>query len=105
MQKKDASGLRGMIRRFAHRYNESSFGHWFPLIFADRINVAEGILGDFSKGKVPNILKEKGRKSAWKHNRRKFTTGIVVKAVIAAAVFAMIFAGQKQKKRKRRPAN
>ncbi len=29
------SGLSGMIRRYAFRYSESSYGHWLPLLLAD----------------------------------------------------------------------
>src|SRR5688572_23491240 len=30
------TGLSGMLRRFAFRYSESSYGHWLPLMLADR---------------------------------------------------------------------
>src|SRR6476661_4521598 len=36
------SGLSGMIRRFAFKYSESSYGHWLPLVLADRVNMIEG---------------------------------------------------------------
>jgi hypothetical protein len=36
------AGLSGMIRRFAFRYSESSYGHWLPLMLADRVGVVEG---------------------------------------------------------------
>jgi hypothetical protein len=36
------SGLSGSIRRFAFRYSESSYGHWLPLMLADRVSVVEG---------------------------------------------------------------
>src|SRR3982751_4213672 len=34
-------GLSGVIRRFAFKYSEGSWGHWLPLILADRINEIE----------------------------------------------------------------
>src|SRR3712207_1752963 len=38
------SGLSGVIRRIAFRYSESSYGHWLPLMLADRVSVVEGVL-------------------------------------------------------------
>src|SRR5215212_5352260 len=40
------SGLSGVLRRIAFRYSESSYGHWLPLMLADRVSVVEGVLGD-----------------------------------------------------------
>ncbi len=37
------SGRSGKIRRYAFQFSESSYGHWLPLLLADRINVVEGI--------------------------------------------------------------
>src|ERR687884_1988248 len=54
------AGLSGMIRRFAFQYSESSYGHWLPLMLADRVNVVEGILQDLMKGHVPNVFAESG---------------------------------------------
>jgi hypothetical protein len=82
------SGLSGMIRRYAFKYSESSYGHWLPLLLADRVNVVEGIVDDLRHGHVPNIFAEKGWKAGWKHNRngiiRSVVTGVVVSTVIVA---------------------
>ena len=80
------SGLSGMIRRFAFRYSESSYGHWLPLVLADRVAVAEGVLDDLTHGHVPNIFGELGWKAAWKHNRKGLVTSILVGAVLTSAV-------------------
>src|SRR5688572_20324187 len=74
------SGLSGMIRRFAFKYSESSWGHWLPLILADRVNVVEGIVDDIKQGQVPNFLAERGWNAEWKYNR----TGLIRKAMIGA---------------------
>ncbi|MFS8617172.1 MAG: hypothetical protein FWJ85_10125 [Solitalea sp.] len=76
------SGLSGQLRRFAFRYSENSFAHWLPLLLADRVNVAEGILNDFRNGIIPNIMREKGMGAEWKYNRKK----LIKKAVITLAV-------------------
>jgi hypothetical protein len=82
------SGLSGAIRRYAFRYSEGSWGHWLPLILADRINVIEGVIDDLKKGYVPNIFAERGWKAEWKYNRKgmvkKIATGILITSAVAA---------------------
>ena len=84
------SGLSGVIRRIAFRYSESSYGHWLPLMLADRVSVVEGVLSDLKHGNVPNVFAERGWKAEWKHNRtsfvRRFLSGVVF--VCAAAYVA-----------------
>jgi hypothetical protein len=76
------SGLSGMIRRFAFKYSENSYLHWLPLLVADRVNVVEGIVEDFTQGKVPNIFAEKGYGAEWKFNK----TGLLTRLAVAAAI-------------------
>lgn len=76
------SGLSGQIRRYAFRYSEGSFGHWLPLILADRVNAVEGIIDDLKQGHIPNIFAERGWKAEWKHNPK----GLIIKA----AAFTLI---------------
>ena len=51
-----ASGLSGRIRRYAFAQSESSYGHWLPLLLADRVNMVEGIVDDFKRGRIPKFL-------------------------------------------------
>ena len=76
------SGLSGRIRRFAYKLTENDIRHWLLLMFADRVNVIEGIGQDLSHGKVPNVLGEMGIKAEWQHN----PAGLVKKAAVATAV-------------------
>src|SRR4028118_1265401 len=82
------SGLSGMIRRFAFGYSESSYGHWLPLMLADRVSVVEGILGDLKYGHIPNIFAELGWKAEWKHNRTSLVRRILVRVVLISATIA-----------------
>lgn len=84
------SGLSGMIRRYAFRYSEGSFGHWLPLLLADRVNMVEGIIDDIRKGKFPNIFAERGWKAEWKHNKKGVITKVAVTTAIAAAVIVIL---------------
>ena len=79
------SGLSGAIRRKAFRYSESSYGHWLPLMLADRVNVVEGVLGDLRQAHVPNVLSERGWKAQWKHDRTNLVRRILVRAVLISA--------------------
>ncbi|HZI18510.1 MAG TPA: hypothetical protein VEY09_07925 [Pyrinomonadaceae bacterium] len=87
------SGLSGVIRRAAFKYSESSYGHWLPLMLADRVGVVEGYLEDFASGRVPNVFAERGWKAEWKHNRRSLITRVVVGALVASAAVALIRRG------------
>lgn len=84
------AGVSGMIRREAFKFSENSYGHWLPLMLADRVNVVEGVLEDFARGKVPNIFGEMGWKAEWKYNRTSFLTRVVVGAVIVSAAVAYL---------------
>jgi hypothetical protein len=87
------SGLSGMIRRVAFKYSESSYGHWLPLMLADRVGVVEGVLDDLSHGHVPNIFAERGWKAEWKHNRKSLVTRVAVGAVLASVAVAYLRSG------------
>lgn len=80
------SGLSGQLRRFAFRYSESSYGHWLPLLLADRVNMVEGIVDDIRQGTFPNIFAELGGKAELKHNpaglARKVAVGLAITAGI-----------------------
>jgi hypothetical protein len=81
------SGLSGVIRRAAFSYSESSYGHWLPLMLADRVGVVEGVLGDLKQGHLPNVFAEGGWKAEWRHNRTGlFRRTLVRVALISAAV-------------------
>jgi hypothetical protein len=84
------SGLSGMIRRFAFNYSESSYGHWLPLMLADRVGVVEGVLDDLVRGHVPNVFGELGWKAEWQHNRKRLVTRVVIGAVVASAAIAYL---------------
>lgn len=92
------SGLSGMIRRFAFKYSEGSFGHWIPLILADRVNIVEGIIDDLKHGHIPNIFAERGWKADWKYNRKGLAKKAAAAVVIAAVAAAFLSRKNKRKK-------
>lgn len=92
------SGLSGAIRRYAFRYSEGSFGHWIPLILADRINVVEGIIDDLRHGHIPNIFAERGWKAEWKHNPRRLIKKVAVGVIITTAVITLLYRKSRSRK-------
>ena len=84
------SGPSGALRRLGFRYSESSYGHWLPLVLADRVSVAEGILEDLRQGHVPNVLAERGWNAEWEHNRTSLVRRVLVSAVLAFAAVAYL---------------
>src|SRR5918998_978725 len=77
-------GLSGMIRRVAFKYSESSYGHWLPLMLADRVGVLEGVLADVERGRVPNVFAERGWKAEWEHNRMSLVRRVLIAVVLAS---------------------
>lgn len=94
---KPPSGLSGIIRRIAYKFSESSYGRWIPLILADRIDMMEGVVDDFSKGHVPNIPKEIGLKSEWKYNREEFLVKTAAGILITGAILMLLFSSDKKR--------
>jgi len=84
------SGLSGMIRRYAFRFSENHYGHWLPLILADRINVMEGIVDDLKRGHIPNVFAERGWNAEWKYNRKAAVTKIAVGLALTALIVLKI---------------
>ncbi len=84
------SGLSGMLRRFAFRFSESNYGHWLPLVLADRVGEVEGVVDDLRNGHVPNFFGELGWKAEWKHNRRSLVQRVLVGAALTTATTAYL---------------
>lgn len=84
------TGLSGKIRRYAFKFSEGSWGHWLPLMLADRVNVVEGIVDDLKKGYIPNIIKERGWTAEWKYNRNKSIQRIAIGVAITSALITML---------------
>jgi hypothetical protein len=96
------AGLSGMIRRAAFNLSENSYGHWVPLMLADRIGMVEGVVTDLAQGHIPNIFGEMGWKAEWKHNRKSLVTRVAVGAVLASVAIAYLRNGRDDSTRRRR---
>ncbi len=78
-------GLSGRIRDFAYRLSEGRPTRWMTLIFADRVDMVEGVLQDLARMRPPNVVREMGLQSEWRHNRPRVIKVAVVTALVAAA--------------------
>lgn len=79
------SGISGKIRDYAYTFSENDIRHWMLLLFADRINVLEGIGQDIRSGHIPNLFAEMGMKAEIRHN----PMGMAQKALIASAAVGL----------------
>jgi hypothetical protein len=85
-----------MIRAGAFRFSENDLRHWLMLLFADRVNVVEGIIEDLARGHVPNLFREMGGPAEWRYNRQ----GFLRKAAIAGAVAAVLLYANSRRRRR-----
>lgn len=92
------SGLSGMIRRWAFKWNESTYLHWVPLVLADRISVFEGYIDDLKQGIVPNPIAERGLTGEWKYNRKNLLKNSAIAAAVTAGIVTYIIIRNKRKK-------
>jgi len=77
------SGISGILRRAAFKYSESDLRHWMILLFADRVNMVEGLGSDLMRGHVPNVFAEMGAKAEFKYNRKAAVQKTVVLSTMA----------------------
>jgi hypothetical protein len=92
------AGLSGRLREFAFRYSENDLRHWLLLLFADRINMGEGLAADLRSGRVPNIYAEMGGRAELRHN----PAGAVRKALFLAGVLGVSYLVLRGKGRRHR---
>ncbi len=92
----EPSGLSGKIRQFAFKFSESEYGHWLPLILADRVNAIEGIVNDLRRGRIPNIIAERGWTAEWKYNRKGLLKNVAIGVGVIALGAMLIKARKKQ---------
>lgn len=89
------TGISGALRRFAFKFSENDLRHWLILLFADRVNVGEGIVEDLGRGHVPNIFREMGGPSEFRYNR----AGAIRKVAIVTAVTGLAIYMVRRKRR------
>jgi hypothetical protein len=84
------AGLSGRIRDFAYRLSEGRPSRWVALIAADRVDMIEGLLADLARMRPPNVVREMGLASEWRHNRKGVVRGAAIAAVGLAAAYLLL---------------
>jgi len=82
-------GLSGRIRDFAYRLSEGRVSRWVTLLFADRVDVVEGVASDFVKLQTPNLIREMGLRSEWRYNKKRVLTVATAATVSIAALYLL----------------
>jgi hypothetical protein len=80
-------GLSGLMRDYAYHYSEGTNRHWMTLIFADRVDMLESMIGALLRGKPDNYIREKGWNARVTYGDSKQVTAI---ALGAAAIGALL---------------
>jgi hypothetical protein len=80
-------GLSGRVRDMAYNLSEGRLARWVALMVADRVDMVEGVLEDFARLHPPNVVREMGLRSEWRHNRK----GVVKSAAVIAAALGVAY--------------
>jgi hypothetical protein len=90
------SGISGLLRKASFHYSENDLRHWLMLMFADRVNVVEGIIEDLAQGHVPNLFQEMGGPAEMKYNRHGFMRKT---AIGGAALGVLLYMNSRRSRR------
>jgi hypothetical protein len=90
-------GLSGRLRDFAYRLSEGRLSRWMTLLLADRVDVVENVASDLVRMRPPNLVREMGLRSEWKHNRKR----VITAAAVTAASLAIVYLATRARRRKR----
>jgi hypothetical protein len=80
-------GLSGLIRNYAYEYGEATTRHWMGLMFADRVDRLERLIGDALAGHPDNVFAERALGTKVRH-RQVRPAGPLLVFMSAAAVAA-----------------
>lgn len=82
-------GLSGWLRDRAYRLSEGRVSRWVALLFADRVDMVEGVASDLVRLKPPNLVREMGLRSEWRYNRQRVLTVAAAATVSLAALYLL----------------
>ncbi|HUQ10130.1 MAG TPA: hypothetical protein VM146_07415 [Steroidobacteraceae bacterium] len=83
-------GASGRLRDMGYRYSEGRLARWMTLLVADRVDMLEGIAQDFLRLRPPNVVREMGLASEWRHNRKGVIKAAAVGAVVLGATWLLL---------------
>jgi hypothetical protein len=83
-------GVSGRLRDVAYRYSEGRLVRWIGLMFADRVDMLEGVVNDVANFRPPNLVREMGLKSEWRYNRPRVIKAVAVTSLALAATWWLL---------------
>jgi hypothetical protein len=81
--------ISGWLRDVAYRFSEGRMARWLTLMVADRVDVGEGVVADLATLRGPNIVREMGLRSEWRHNRAGFIGKVAVTGIGLLALYVI----------------
>lgn len=78
-------GLSGRLRRAAFRYSENDLRHWLVLLFADRVDMVEGLASDLARGHLPNLYAETGGRAELRHHPARAARKLLLLTALVGA--------------------
>ena len=87
-------GVSGQIRDAAYRYSEGRTVRWIGLLFADRVDMVEGVVSDLKQLRPPNLVREMGLASEWRYNRPRVVKVAAVSAVLVGVAYLLLRRGR-----------
>jgi hypothetical protein len=82
-------GLSGRIRDAGYKWSEGRLVRWITLMLADRVDMLEGVVSDIARLRPPNVIREMGLVSEWRHNRKGVVRAAAVTAVALGAAYLL----------------
>ncbi len=83
-------GVSGRLREMAFSRTENDILHWLTLLFADRVDMVEGVIEDFRSGHIPNVWKEMGGPAELKYNRGGFIKKVAFTGAVIGAAYLLL---------------
>jgi hypothetical protein len=83
-------GLSGRLRDAGYKYSEGRLVRWMTLMLADRVDMVEGLVQDFSRMRPPNVVREMGLASEWHYNRKGVAKAAAISAVLLGAAWLLL---------------
>lgn len=82
-------GLSGRLRDAGYKWSEGRLIRWITLMFADRVDMIEGVVSDVAKLRPPNVIREMGLATEWRYNRKGVIKAAAITAVALGAAYLL----------------
>ncbi len=83
-------GLSGKLRDAGYKWSEGRLIRWITLMFADRVDMVEGVVSDFAKLQPPHVIRETGVASEWRHNRKGVIKAAALTTLAVSAAYVLL---------------